>query len=361
MPDLALLKALHRIVHHKAELSRDEAFAAMDEILQGKCTDAQIAAFVTALAMRGESVDELVGFATAIREQSARITGVKVDEYLAGTDHDALVDTCGTGGDASGTFNISTAAAFVVAGAGVRVAKHGNRSITSRCGSADVIEQLGVNIDIPPARMRDAIRQVGIGFLFAPAVHPAMKYAGPARRQLQLRTVFNMLGPLTNPAGATAQVVGVYETAVVRKLARALRELGLRRGLVVHGDDGLDEITTTARTLVAEVSEKGVETYALAPEDFGVPRARLDDLAGGDAQENAGLVRIILEGNKGPRRDVVLVNAAAALLVADRAKNLREGMELAAQSLDSGAALKRLQALVEFSDAHRSTQIQQAH
>lgn len=344
-----LLEALHKIVHHKADLTREEAFAAMEEILDGKATDAQIAAFATALAMKSETAEELVGFARAIRARAAPLGGAGTEEYLDGTDRDALVDTCGTGGDASGTFNISTATAFVVAGTGVRVAKHGNRSVTSRCGSADVIEQLGVRIDVPPARMREAIRAVGIGFLFAPAIHAAMKYAAPARRQLRLRTVFNMLGPLTNPAGASAQVVGVYEKAVVRKVARALQELGLRRGFVVHGDDGLDEITTTARTLVAEVSPAGVETYAVSPEDFGVPRARLEDLAGGDAQENARLVSEVLEGKPGPRRDVVLVNAAAALVAAGHSENFTSGVDLARKSLDSGAALAKLQALAEFS------------
>ena len=346
---MKLLEALHRIVHHKAGLTREEARAVMEEVLEGKATDAQIAALVTALAMKGETVEELVGFALAIRQRAAPLSGAGADEYLAGTERDALMDTCGTGGDASGTFNISTATALTVAGAGVRVAKHGNRSVTSRCGSADVLEQLGVNINLPPALMREAIRTVGIAFLFAPAVHTAMKYAAPARSQLQLRTVFNMLGPLTNPAGATAQIVGVYEKAVVRKVANALRELGLRRGFVVHGDDGLDEITTTARTLVAEVSDAGVETYWLAPEDFGVSRTRLEELAGGDAKENALLVRQILEGEAGPHRDVVLVNAAAALVAAGRGEGFSQGMELARQSLDSGAALAKLKALVEFS------------
>ncbi len=350
-PELKLLDALHKIVHHRADLSRDEAHAAMDEILEGKATDAQIAAFATALAMRGETVDELVGFARAIRAHSATMSGSVVDEYLAGTDRDALVDTCGTGGDASGTFNISTAAAFIVAGAGVRVAKHGNRSITSRCGSADVIEQLGVRIDLPVPRMREAIRAVGIGFLFAPSVHPAMRHAGPARRQLRLRTVFNMLGPLTNPAGATAQIVGVYETAVVRKLARALQELGLRRGLVVHGNDGLDEITITGRTLVAEVGEKGVETYSIAPEDFGVSRAPIEEISGGDAVDNARYVRDVLEGKAGARRDVALVNAAAALVIAGRAPNYSEAMKLARQSVDSGAAWKKVHELAAFTRA----------
>jgi len=337
------------MIQHRHDLSREEACAAMEEILEGQATDAQIAAFAAALAMKGETVEELVGFAGAIRAHSASLRGAKADEYLAGTEHDALVDTCGTGGDASGSFNISTATALAVAGAGARVAKHGNRSVTSRCGSADVLEALGVRIDIPPERVGTAIREIGIGFLFAPAVHQAMKYAAPARQQLQLRTVFNMLGPLTNPAGANAQLVGVYEKSVVRRMAGALRELGLRRGFVVHGDDGLDEITTTERTLVAEVSSQGVEVYYISPEDFGVPRSRLEELSGGDAQENAALVREVLAGRPGPRRDVVLINAAAALLAAGQARNWKHGVELAAQSIDSGAAAAKLEALVCFS------------
>jgi anthranilate phosphoribosyltransferase len=344
-----LLAALHRMIQHRHDLSRQEARAAMEEILEGQATDAQIAAFAAALAMKGETVEELVGFAGAIRAHSASLRGAKADEYLAGTEHDALVDTCGTGGDASGTFNISTATALAVAGAGVRVAKHGNRSVTSRCGSADVLEALGVRIDIPPERAGKAIREIGIGFLFAPAVHQAMKYAAPVRKQLQLRTVFNMLGPLTNPAGANAQIVGVYEKSVVRRMAGALQELGLRRGFVVHGDDGLDEITTTERTLVAEVSSQGVEVYYVSPEDFGVPRGRLEELSGGDAQENAALVREVLAGRPGPRRDVVLINAAAALVAAGQARNWKHGVELAAQSIDSGAAAAKLEALVCFS------------
>ena len=349
MPASSLIDALHKVVQHRADLTREHACAAMTEILEGQATDAQIAAFAATLAMKGETVEELVGFATAIRQHSTLMDETGAEEYLAGTERDALVDTCGTGGDASSTFNISTATAFTIAGAGVRVAKHGNRAVTSRCGSADVLEQLGINIEAPPARMARAIREIGIGFLFAPAIHHAMKYAAPARRELRLRTVFNMLGPLTNPAGATVQIVGVYETSVVRKLARALKELGLRRGFVVHGDDGLDEITVTSQTLVAEIGDNGVQTYFIAPEDFGLSRAKLEDLSGGDACENAGLVREILAGKPGARRDVVLANAAAALFAAGRAKDFRHGVELAAESLDSGAAAAKVEELVAFS------------
>ena len=346
-----LLAALHKLVQHRASLTREEARRAMQEILTGQATDAQIAAFVTALAMKGETVEELVGLAQAVRGCAAPL-GARTDglEDLSGTERDALVDTCGTGGDASGTFNISTATAFTVAGAGVRVAKHGNRSVTSRCGSADVVERLGVNLDLPPERLAEALDRVGIAFLFAPAVHSAMKYAMPARRQLRLRTVFNMLGPLTNPAGATAQVVGVYDERMAEKIALALRELGLRRGYVVHGDDGLDEITTTADTFVVEVTAGEVRTYRLKPEDFGLPRAALSDLAGGDVEENARLVREVLDGRPGPRRDIVLANAAAALVAAGRAVDWTAGMALARQSLDSGAARAKLEALIRFTN-----------
>ncbi len=344
-----LLEALHKLVQHRADLAREEARKAMEEILAGRTTDAQIAGFLTALAIKGETVEELVGFAQAIRSYAAPL-GFRANnlEYLSGTDRDALVDTCGTGGDASGTFNISTATAFTVAGAGVRVAKHGNRSVTSRCGSADVMERLGVKLEMPPERLAEALEKVGIAFLFAPAVHSAMKYAMPARRELRLRTVFNMLGPLTNPAGATAQVVGVYEAKVAEKIALALSELGLRRGFVVHGDDGLDEITTTAETFVAEVAGGNVRTYRIKPEDFGVPRATLADLAGGDTEENARLVREVLEGRPGPRRDIVLANAAAALVASGRAADWAQGIALARKSIDSGAARQKLDALVEF-------------
>jgi len=256
-----ILDALHRIANHRESLSREEARAVMAQILAGKCTDAQIAAFLVALHMKGETVEEIVGFAEAIRAAAAPLNiheNFMLD--VSGTGRDALVDTCGTGGDASGTFNISTATALVVAGAGVRVAKHGNRSVTSQCGSADVMEALGVNIDLPPAQVSACLHEVGIAFLFAPAMHSAMKHVQSARRELRLRTVFNLLGPLTNPAHASAQVVGVYSAALVEKLAEALSMLGLHRALVVHGLDGLDEITITGPTRIAEGREGSVRT-----------------------------------------------------------------------------------------------------
>src|SRR5215471_17787170 len=297
---------LHRIANHCQSLSRDEACAVMSEVLTGQCTDAQIAALLVALHMKGETVEEIVGFAEAIRSAAAPVI-VRQDSAVdvSGTERDALVDTCGTGGDASGTFNISTATALVAAGADVRVAKHGNRSVTSKCGSADVMEALGVNIDLPPARIAACLEQVGIAFLFAPAIHSAMKYVQSVRRELRLRTVFNLLGPLTNPAHASGQVVGVYSAALVEKLAEALSMLGLHRAMVVHG---LDEITITGPTRIAEVREGAVRTDEVTPEEFGINRGTLEDLAGGDAAANAQIIRDLLTGKKTHGRDVVLLN-----------------------------------------------------
>jgi anthranilate phosphoribosyltransferase len=343
--------ALHRIANHRQSLSRDEARSVMAEVLTGKCTDAQIAALLVALHMKGETVEEIVGFAEAIRGAALPLDlhpNHMVD--VSGTGRDALVDTCGTGGDASGTFNISTATALVVAGAGVRVAKHGNRSLTSKCGSADVMEALGVNINLPPARLAVCLEEIGITFLFAPAVHSAMKYVQSARRELRLRTVFNLLGPLTNPAHASAQVVGVYSVALVEKLAEALSMLGLHRALVVHGLDGLDEITITGPTRIAELREGTVRTYEVTPEEFGMNRGTLDEISGGDVAANAYIIRDILAGKKSPRKDVVLLNAAAALLAAGKVDHLADALPLASKSIDSGAALEKLQALVQFTN-----------
>jgi anthranilate phosphoribosyltransferase len=348
-----ITEALHRVADHRQSLSREEARSVMSEILSGECTDAQIAALLVALHMKGETVEEIVGFAEAIRHAASALPihqNSTVD--VSGTERDALVDTCGTGGDTSGTFNISTATALVVAGAGVRVAKHGNRSVTSKCGSADVMEALGVNINLPPARVAVCLEEVGMAFLFAPLMHTAMKYVQPARRELRLRTVFNLLGPLANPANASAQVVGVYSAELVEKLAEALSMLGVRRAMVVHGSDGLDEITITGTTRIAEVRDGNVRSYEVAPEDFGIARASLADLAGGDAAENAGIIRDIVGGRKSARRDVVLLNAAAALVVASRADHLGDAVPMAAKAIDSGAAATKLAALVRFTTAH---------
>jgi len=348
--------ALHRIANHRQSLSRDEARSVMREVLSGGCSDAQIAAFLVALHMKGETVEEIVGFAEAIRHAATSLPihqNSTVD--VSGTERDALVDTCGTGGDASGTFNISTATALVVAGAGVRVAKHGNRSVTSKCGSADVMEALGVNINLSPPRLAACLEEIGIVFLFAPLVHSAMKYVQPARRELRLRTVFNLLGPLTNPAQASAQVVGVYSSELVEKLAEALSMLGVRRAMVVHGSDGLDEITITGPTRIAEVRDGSVHSYEVTPEEFGMSRASLDDLAGGDAAENAAIIREILGGKSSPRRDVVLLNAAAALVAAGKVERLTGAIPLAANAIASGAAAGKLSALVRFTNSHANT------
>lgn len=345
-------EALAKIVAEE-DLSRVEAEAAMEQILSGHASDALIAALLTALRMKGETVDELVGFATAMRRHATPIFPGNVPVAI-----EALVDTCGTGGDASGTFNVSTAAAFVVAGAGVHVAKHGNRSISSRCGSADVLEHLGVRIDLPAERVARAIEEVGIGFLFAPAVHAAMRHAGTARRALRMRTVFNLLGPLTNPAGASAQVVGVYEASLTELVARALGELGVKRAFVVHGADGLDEISLAGVTYIAELRDTVVRSYTVTPEDFGLRRAPLDAIRGGDAAQNAKIIhkvlgRSLVYREHGPHREIVLANAAAALVAAGRAADFVDGVRLATQSIDSGAARQKLDALIAFSQAEK--------
>ncbi|HVB98508.1 MAG TPA: anthranilate phosphoribosyltransferase [Candidatus Dormibacteraeota bacterium] len=325
------------------DLDSAQAEAVMEQILAGGATDAQIAGLLVALRVKGETVAELVGFARAMR-RNARPVFAPGRRPAA----ESIVDTCGTGGDRSGTFNISTAAALVVAGAGVRVAKHGNRSISSRCGSADVLEALGVRPEHEIELAGRAIEQVGIGFLFAPAVHPAMKHAMRARRELRLRTVFNLLGPLTNPAGASAQLVGVFSADFAERVAQALGELGARRAFVVHGREGLDEISLSGATFVAELAAGKVRAYEVTPEDFGLRRAPLEELAGGDAARNAEIIRHVLAGQAGPPRDAVLANAAAALVAAGRAEGFREGVAVAAQSIDSGAAAEKLEALIRF-------------
>jgi anthranilate phosphoribosyltransferase len=322
-------------------LSIQEAESAMEEILTGRAGEEAIVALLSALRAKGETVEELTGFARAMRRHATPVSAA------ASHAEELLVDTCGTGGDASGTFNISTTAAFVVAGAGVRVAKHGNRSISSKCGSAEVLEALGVSLDIPPERVGAAIDEVGIGFLFAPALHTAMRHAMSARRRLG-RTAFNLLGPLTNPAGARAQVAGVYSAEVVEKVARVLAELGVEHAFVVHGAGGLDEISLAGKTKVGEVFRGAVRLYEVTPEDFGVARAPLAAIAGGDAAHNATVIRAILAGEKGPRRDIVVANASAALVAAGRAANFLEGARLAADSIDSGAAAKKLDELITF-------------
>jgi anthranilate phosphoribosyltransferase len=346
-----ILDALQTIVGQRQSLSRSDARAVMSEVLSGQCSDSQIAALLVALRMKGETVEEIVGFAEAIRAAASPLQ-VHDRGVLAasGTGRDALVDTCGTGGDAGGTFNISTATAFVAAGAGVRIAKHGNRSVTSKCGSADVMEALGVKITLSPEQIAACLDEVGIAFLYAPAMHSAMKHVQQTRQELRLRTVFNLLGPLTNPANASAQVAGVYALDLLEKLAEALSMLGLRRALVVHGLDGLDEITISGPTRIAEVRDGNLRTYEVTPEEFGLKRASLEEIAGGDAVANAEIIREVLSGKKSPRRDVVLLNASAALVAAGRANHLGEAFPIAVQSVDSGSALKKLNALIKFTN-----------
>ncbi len=342
----AVLEAFHKAIGRE-NLSEAEAAAAVEEILSGEADEPAVAALLTALRMKGETVDELVGFARVMRERAAKVelTRVKPDD---------LVDTCGTGGGGPDTFNISTVAVFVVAGAGVPVAKHGNRSISSRCGSADVLEAAGANIQLTPGQAAAALDQVGVGFLFAPLIHPAMKHVQPIRRSLRTRTIFNLLGPLTNPAGARSQVLGVSFPEAVPLVAEALARLGVHRAFVVHGDDGLDEITTTGPTRLLEVRDGDVAISRVTPENFGVERAKPEDLLGGDKQECALTMQRILEGRRGPRRDIVLVNAAAALVAVGHAEDFREGVVQAEKAVDSGAARDKLQQFIEFTDEFRA-------
>ena len=355
--------ALLRQVIARRDLTRAEARAALAAIFAGQASEPAIAALLVALAMKGETVEELTGFAQAMRA-AVRAFSLPSDPGaldVSGTGRAALgsepapppelVDTCGTGGDASGTFNISTAAALIAAGAGLRVAKHGNRSLSSRCGSADVLEALGVVVDLPPAATAQCLAATGIGFFFAPAWHPAMRHVQPVRRALRVRTVFNLLGPLTNPAGAPCQVIGVYAPEWTEKLAAALCALGARRAFVIHGEDGLDEFSTTALTQVAELRDGAVVTYRFDASCYGLPPARLSQLAGGDAAENAAIIRAILQGQPGPCRDIAVLNAAAALLAAappTAGDPWPEALRRARQSVDSGAAAARMQAMVRF-------------
>ena len=321
-------------------LTEAEAMEAMEGIMSGDATPAQIAAFLVAFRLKGETIEEVTGFARVMR---AKATRIDCRAY-------PIVDTCGTGGDGKHTFNISTAAAFVAAAAGAFIAKHGGRAASSKAGSADVLTALGVNIETPPQQVSACIDEIGIGFMFAPALHSAMRFASGPRRELGVRTVLNLLGPLTNPAGTTAQVMGVYDGSVVRTAAHVLNNLGAERAFVVHSADGLDEITTTASTRVAEVRDGSVGTYDVAPEDFGLPRASIEDLKGGEADENAEIIRSLLEGEKGPRRDIVLLNAAAAIVAGGRAEDFNEGIARASQAIDSGAAREKLDALIRMTN-----------
>ena len=332
-------EAIARLVN-RGSLNEEETLEVMNQIMTGEATPSQIGSFLTALRMKGETVEEITGAARVMREKAHRVT-VKSD---------CVLDTCGTGGDEKGTFNISTTAAFVVAGAGITVAKHGNRSVSSRSGSADVLAALGVKIDAPKEKVEECLDRIGIGFLFAPLLHEAMKYAVVPRREIGIRTIFNLLGPLTNPALATHQLVGLYDGNLVGLVAEVLKNIGSQRALVVHGDDGLDELSLCAPTQASELRDGQVKHYKLTPEELGLQRCRLADISGGDAAECAALTRRVLHGEKGPKRDVVLLNAGAALYVGGKAKSIVEGLRLGATSIDSGKAREKLELLVQMTN-----------
>lgn len=326
-------------VIERNNLTRFEMQRVMEQILTGQATPSQIACFLTAMRSKGETVEEITGAVMVMRKHVTRIV-IK---------RDAVLDTCGTGGDMKGTFNISTAAAFVAAGSGILVAKHGNRSVSSMCGSADLLEQLGIDIMMDAQKAKLCLENTGIAFLFAPNFHPAMKFAAPVRREIGIRTMFNILGPLTNPAGATHQLIGVFSDDWAEPLARVLKNLGTKHALIVHGEDGLDEITTAGRTKVAELKNGAIKTYYIKPEDFGFRRARMRSLMGGTVSGNRAILEAVLSGRRGPHRDIVLLNAGAAIYAADKAKSIKAGIALAKESVDSGRAMATLQALRECS------------
>lgn len=335
-------EAVRKLVEGRG-LSPSEAEAAMEEIMSGKATQAQIGAFLTALRMKGETVSEIVAFAKVMRKLCRRIS-----PRVRGR----LLDTCGTGGDKIKTFNVSTTAAFVVAGAGIHVAKHGNRSVTSKSGSADVLESLGLNLNLPPRKVEEAIEREGIGFMFAPGFHKAMKRVARPRQEMGIRTVFNVLGPLTNPAGANAQVLGVYDGGLVEPLSFTLRELGCQEAMVVHGLDGMDEISTVGKTKIAWLKDGDIEVSLVSPRELGVKRARIEEISGTSPDGNAEIAFNVLKGNYGkgdPRTEIVLVNAAAGVVVGGKADDLIHGKEVAWESIESGAAYEKLRRLIKFS------------
>jgi len=344
-----MIKAAIARVVERQDLSEAEMIGVMDQIMGGAATPAQIGAFITALRMKGETVAEITGAARVMRDRATPIrvgrNVLDLDRDEINIDQETILDVVGTGGDGTNTFNISTSVAFVVSACGVKVAKHGNRSVSSSCGSADVLEALGVNLDVSPAVVEACIDEIGLGFLFAPALHGAMKYAIGPRKEIGIRTIFNILGPLTNPAKADCQVMGVYREELVQPLAEVLHNLGCRRGFVVHGLDGMDEITLTAPTTIATVSVEGVSVGRIEPEAFGLQRCSMNDLRGGDAKGNARIVRGVLAGEGGPKRDVVLLNAAFALVAAGKAATPEEGLKLAAEAIDSGRALAQVEKL----------------
>jgi anthranilate phosphoribosyltransferase len=335
-----MIKEAIQLAIEGINLSEEQMTDAMRDVMEGNATDAQIGAFLTSLRMKGETVEEITGAAKVMRE---KVKIIKAPAYT--------VDTCGTGGDMSNTFNISTTTALIVAACGVPVAKHGNRSVSSSCGSADVLEALGIKIDLEPGKVEKCLEKTGFGFMFAPLFHPAMKHAISPRKEMGVRTIFNILGPLTNPAGADRQVLGVFSDKLTKPMARVLGNLGVKRAFVVHGEDGLDEITNTDQTRVTELNNGTVDTYYIRPEEFGLTKAAKDELTGGSADENAQITTEILEGNKGPKRDIVLLNAAAALCAGDKAEGFHAGFEIAAKAIDSGEARKKLEEVKEVSNS----------
>jgi anthranilate phosphoribosyltransferase len=341
-------KAIAKVVE-QIDLTEGEMIEVMNQVMSGEATQAQIGSFITALRMKGETVDEISGAARVMRERATPIrvgrNVLDIDRDDINIDQETILDVVGTGGDGTNTFNISTTVAFVVSACGVKVAKHGNRSVSSACGSADVLEKLGINLDVSPQTVESCINEIGIGFLFAPALHGAMKHAIGPRREIGIRTIFNILGPLTNPAGADCQVMGVYRADLVEKLAGVLHKLGCRHGYVVCGRDGMDEISLTGETVIAEVTRAGVTMTSVTPEQFGLNRCSMDALKGGDASANASIVRSVLAGETGARRDIVLLNSAYALMASGRAETVEAGIRTAAEAIDSGMALAQVDKL----------------
>jgi anthranilate phosphoribosyltransferase len=351
-----MIKETIQKVVNRENLSEKEMIEVMTEIMTGEATEAQIASFLTALRMKGETVEEITAAAKVLRQfvTPVKLTKgqlINLDRDDINIDYETIVDTCGTGGDGTKTFNISTATAFVVAGCGVFVAKHGNRSVSSVCGSADVVEQLGIKLDITKEQAEKCLSEIGIVFLFAPVWHTAMKYAIGPRRQIGIRTIFNVIGPLTNPAYANAQVLGVYSENLVRPIAEVLRNLGIKHGFVVYGKDTMDEISVTDETIVAEIKNDNIDVYCITPEKFGIKRANISELRGGDAKQNAQIILDILSGKeKGAKRDVVVLNSAFALVAAGKAKDVNEGIKLANESIDKGYALDKLELLKKYTN-----------
>jgi anthranilate phosphoribosyltransferase len=347
-----MIKELISKIVTRKDLTEAEMEKAMDEIMSGEATPAQIGSFITGLRLKGETVEEITGAAKTMR---AKATKIKVSRELVSIDRDeiniedeTILDIVGTGGDGTRTFNVSTTTAFVAAGAGITVAKHGNRAVSSMCGSADVLEKLGVNLNISSKDVERCVNEIGIGFMFAPIFHGAMKHAAGPRREIGIRSIFNLLGPLTNPAGASVLVLGVYDLDLTDKIAMVLNKLGTKEAFVVCGEGTFDEISICGPTRVSHLKNHEIRTFQITPEEFGFKRAAIEDIVGGDAQENADIVRKILDGEKGPRREMVLLNGAAAFVAADRAADFKEGIKLGEESIDSGKALEKLERLIEF-------------